>query len=667
MGGTTHAKLRVFDDTVAGPKSRPLTESERAVEHDPSILNGQSSVDAPEINRLGSDQVPVRVYEPAAAGLPHGAAPWATLVWAHGGSFIRGTLDWPEADWVARSFAEAGMRVYSVDYVLASEQVKAPAPANDVAAVLRVVLDTHQGPVFVGGASAGAHLAAAAALIESARPHGASAVNALALVYPTLHRVQREDETIANATASLPEARRFDPERIAEMYRFYLGDQGGEGDAHVGLALGPVGELETTKLAELPPTVIVNAELDDLRVSGEEFAEQLAEAGVPVTLHTQPGTLHGYLNRPKETADSLKDANATIAFIVNELRAILATSPTSHSRSAAMEHELTGPVSLTLPNGRLNPDAVGWATQPIVDTSGIGHGLGRNKRWEYWNVATPAHLIGITVSHIDYACVHEVWVYDRVTTKTHHRALTVIPPRGAVLAPVLEQGRSMARAKNLAIDIDEVAGGTRLRVEIEGVSLDVIAELPEGHERLAVVVPWSEKQFQYTVKDVARPARGSLTIDGVAHEIGGDAGEAWAVLDHGRGKWPYDIAWNWGAGSGRSGGRVIGLQVGAKWTEGSGVSENAFFVDGQMHKIHGETNWQYDESNWLAPWRVTGGGLDATLVPLTNKVTRTDLVVLQSHTDQCFGLWHGTFETADGDRIEFEGLIGWAEAVHNRW
>ena len=164
-----------------------------------------------------------------------------------------------------------------------------------------------------------------------------------------------------------------------------------------------------------------------------------------------------------------------------------------------MEPELTEPVSLTLPDGSLNRAAVGWATQPIVDTSGIARGRGRNKRWEYWNVTTPTHIIGLTVSHIDYACVPEVWVYDRETEVTHSATATVIPPRGTVLAPTLERGRSMTRAKNLAIDIDEVSGGksadsgaaddaagsdetvgTRLRMAMPGVSLDVVATPSSG-------------------------------------------------------------------------------------------------------------------------------------------------------------------------------------------
>ena len=343
-------------------------------------------------------------------------------------------------------------------------------------------------------------------------------------------------------------------------------------------------------------------------------------------------------------------------------------------------------------NGRLNPDAIGWATQPIVDTTMFGAGRGRNKRWEYWNVMTPTHILALTVASIDFACVHEVWVYERATGREWSKNAIVIPPRGATLAPRLERGSSSARAKGLAIDIDEVQGGTRLRAAIEGVSFDVIAELPDEHERLALVVPWSGSRFQYTVKDVARPASGVLRIEegsgslgagGVEGTAGVDGnaartekgsieielpvGESWAVLDHGRGRWPYDVEWNWGAGSGRSGGHTIGVQVGAQWTAGTGVSENAFFVDGRMHKIHGETSWEYDIENWRTPWRVTGGGLDATFTPFHNKQSRTNLGIISARTDQCFGEWSGSFTTETGERIEFAGIEGWAEEVHNRW
>ena len=329
------------------------------------------------------------------------------------------------------------------------------------------------------------------------------------------------------------------------------------------------------------------------------------------------------------------------------------------------ERELTAPVSLTLPNGRVNPDAIGWARRPLVDTSGIGRGRGRNKRWEYWGVTTPTHLLALTVSSIDYAAVHEVWVFDRATEKSWDQGATVIPPRGVELPANVESGPARARAKDLEIDIEQVEGGARLRARIPDTEFDVFAALPDGHERLAVVVPWSSTRFQYTVKDVARPASGTVTIGGVTHEV--PAGESWAVLDHGRGRWPYDIRWNWGAGSGRSHDRVIGIQVGGRWTDGTGSTENAFFVDGRLHKIHDELRWDYDIADWRRPWRVSGGGLDTTFSPFYDKVTRTNLGLVAASTDQCFGHWSGTFAVPGGDTVEFDGILGWAEEVHNRW
>lgn len=271
------------------------------------------SVPAPTsgINRAGSARVPVRGYEPVGD-----VQPWATLVWAHGGSFIRGTLDWPEADWVSRSFAAAGLRVISVDYVLASDTVKAPAPSNDVAAVVAWAGAEYGGPLVVGGASAGAHLATLATLAQAERaPERAAA--ALLLEYPTMHRTQRVDPQLADAVAALPEARRFRADRIAEMYSFYLGSGLTDGGPLV------VGELPADRLALLPPTIIVNADADELRASGEEFADQLRAAGVPVTERIELGTVHGYLNRPDESASAREQSAATMAHFVSELRRTL--------------------------------------------------------------------------------------------------------------------------------------------------------------------------------------------------------------------------------------------------------------------------------------------------------------------------------------------------------
>lgn len=332
--------------------------------------------------------------------------------------------------------------------------------------------------------------------------------------------------------------------------------------------------------------------------------------------------------------------------------------------------ELIVPTSLTTIDGRLNPGAVGWARRPLWDTSGIGRGRGRNKRWEYWNITTGDFILALTISSLDYAAVNEVWLYEISTGQTWHHTETAIPAHGVELPESLNSGPAHARYNDLEIEIEPHPGGehdppgTWLRARIPGMSCEIFAEKPTDHDALAVVVPWSHRRFQYTVKDIARPATGVIIVDGFSHPL--PVGESWAVLDHGRGRWPYDITWNWGAGSGRSGEQVIGIQVGGKWTEGTGSTENAFVVDGRMHHIPIELTWDYNLDKWRRPWRIHGGGLEAEFTPFHNKRSRTNYGVFVGQTDQCFGYWSGRFTTED-ETVEFKEILGWAEEVHNRW
>ena len=77
------------------------------------------------------------------------------------------------------------------------------------------------------------------------------------------------------------------------------------------------------------------------------------------------------------------------------------------------------------------------------------------------------------------------------------------------------------------------------------------ARRPAGHESLNVVIPWSDELFNYTSKHQARPATGSLTVGDRTWALGGDTGDAWGVLDVGRGRWPAEVVWNWGGGAGK--------------------------------------------------------------------------------------------------------------------
>src|SRR5690606_2101176 len=135
-------------------------------------------------------------------------------------------------------------------------------------------------------------------------------------------------------------------------------------------------------------------------------------------------------------------------------------------------------------------------------------GWGRRKRWEYWGIVTPEHIVGIVASTLDYAGVHGIYVLDRETGEETTRDAVVPFGRGAVLGECSGEGVNSVCGGGIEIELANDAAGTVIEARASGVRISVRAELPPGHESLGVVVPWSARRFQYTVKDEGRPASG---------------------------------------------------------------------------------------------------------------------------------------------------------------
>ncbi|GAA1924469.1 alpha/beta hydrolase fold domain-containing protein [Microbacterium aoyamense] len=253
----------------------------------------------------------VRVYP---AREPNGSG----LLWAHGGAFVAGDLDMPEADGVARALAAAGTTVVSVDYRLAplpavwaeSMGIAArdgehyPAGSDDIVRAWTWTLEhadelgIESSRLAIGGASAGANLATGATLRLFAE--GSVTPALVVLAYPTLLAVQpAPDAALRAALDADPEADRFGPAAVLAMYEAYLG--GPVDDAPL---FAIPGRATSADVAEFPPVLMINGEVDELRVSGEHFAATLVRAGRDVQLEIEPGTTHGHLNTPGPAASA---------------------------------------------------------------------------------------------------------------------------------------------------------------------------------------------------------------------------------------------------------------------------------------------------------------------------------------------------------------------------
>lgn len=345
---------------------------------------------------------------------------------------------------------------------------------------------------------------------------------------------------------------------------------------------------------------------------------------------------------------------------------------------ARPEPELTSPVDLCTRLGRLAPGAVGWSRRPLHrcnlpegPRAGLAGAWPRRKRWSYWCVTTPDLALAVVLADVDYLGIAGVSFVDarqrRVLTYEHVAPLA----RGIRLPEVVEA--------DVAFEHPSIELSVRYRVD--GVALHVLcpsaagpriaADLhitrPPGHESLNVVIPWSERRFQFTSKQNTLPAAGTVEVGGERFRF--EAPHAFACLDFGRGIWPYATAWNWASLSTRVGPETVGLNLGGKWTDGTGMTENGLCVGGRLHKISEDIAWEYDRRDWLAPWRIRtteSNRVDLVFEPCVERDALTNLVVLRSEVHQLFGHFSGAL-VAGGRAIEIERAFGWAEEHDARW
>lgn len=244
--------------------------------------------------------IPVRRYA-SATGPSQNKEP---LIWLHGGAFSWGGLDQLESHAVACALANEGWPIVTVDYRLAPPWswmkkpkpgdlpgIRFPVPLEDVIDVTNAIRKkAPHGRFLLGGASAGACLAAAATL--RLRDEKNEGPDRLILAYGTFH---------AALPALTPEIKarvrgrygiaQFNPATVERMNRNYAGSPAAMADSHAF----PGG----ADLSGFPPTLMLDADHDTLRASGHSFRDELITAGTALEYRVIADSRHGFLDKPE--------------------------------------------------------------------------------------------------------------------------------------------------------------------------------------------------------------------------------------------------------------------------------------------------------------------------------------------------------------------------------
>jgi acetyl esterase len=280
-----HPQARAVLDQMEGTANPPINElsvnetrqgaaAMAAMQGAPEPVASVADLIVPGLN--GS--IPIRIYAPGGKG------PLPVLIYFHGGGWVIGDIE--SSDGLCRTLTNAtGCIVVSVGYRLAPEH-PFPAAADDAYfATLWVAMNAagfggDPSRIAVCGDSAGGNLAAV--VTQIARDRGRPALRFQLLIYPVTDS--------ACDTPSYSENSEGYFLTKAAMQWFWNHYVQNEADRNHPYA----SPLRASSFAGLPEALVITAEYDPLRDEGEQYAERMRAAGIPVQMTRYDGMIHGF-------------------------------------------------------------------------------------------------------------------------------------------------------------------------------------------------------------------------------------------------------------------------------------------------------------------------------------------------------------------------------------
>ncbi len=335
-----------------------------------------------------------------------------------------------------------------------------------------------------------------------------------------------------------------------------------------------------------------------------------------------------------------------------------------------LESEIKQVIALCDKNGNLNPSAIGWSRKPLHRCNLSKHYF-RKKKWNYWCIYDKEWLISFTISDVDYAGLIFGY-YLEFSTGKFAEFTKIVPFSSGITMGQQTDNNARYQSGGLSFDFQAKKHGQMLLASIpdiggENLNASIDVEIPEDLESMNVVIPWSKRRFQFTSKQIGLAASGTVTIGTRSHTF--NKADTFACLDFGRGVWPYNITWNWGVAVSRSDGDIVGANMGAKWTDNSGYTENSILAGGKTYKLPENVLFEYDRKDFMKPWKIRteqSSAIDFEFTPFFDRHAKSNLVILASDVHQMIGKYKGEIKIGR-KTVAIHDAIGWAEDHIARW
>lgn len=377
----------------------------------------------------------------------------------------------------------------------------------------------------------------------------------------------------------------------------------------------------------------------------------------------------------------------------------IAFTPVVGNAVLSKQVEITEEIPLLDENGYLTQSGFCYDANLIkYDRNAIKTPGWRTKEWDFYQVSNDRYCMQITIADISLGGAVTVGVFDMQTGKSYSTMILDLFTFGRFTEftkSAMDPHKYSFKRGNFKFDM-EITKEKRIikfsgKSGLDDFTVDMTLDMLDDHESYIAAFPFNTsdgKHFYFNEKTNCMAANGVIHAGDEVIEFKGLEDNSFAVLDWGRGVWPFHETWWWGNGSTvLDNGDIFGFEIGWGFGDTSQVSESCLFLNGKGYKIGYLKLENEDEivkplsSDWVKKGKGTkwiirsysdeactipNGEFNMEMTPVYDNYTMMRFVCVGNLCHQVFGKWNGLVKI-DGKIIEIKDMMAFLERSDNMW
>ena len=338
-----------------------------------------------------------------------------------------------------------------------------------------------------------------------------------------------------------------------------------------------------------------------------------------------------------------------------------------------MQNEIKTMTKLLDKNGSINNP--GYATQMLYDYNrdNIKANSFRIKEWDFYQIIMGDYVLKMTIGNISYVAELSAELFNVVTKEKLSFSRMKILPFGSIKMPLNPDKPSeiCVTGKDFTISFIVEKAKRLLKLtatdkNIGSITVDIELNNDINNEKMVIATPFDkEKCFYLNCKENYFGGKGTITFGDRTVSVDENST---AVLDWGRGVWPFAQEWFWGNGAAYIDGNKFGFNIGWGFGDLDSATENMLFWNGKAIKL-GKLDVEVDTNDYMKPWKFKDedNKFNMEMTPVYDKIADTKVGFIQMYCHQLFGYYNGFIVLPDGEKVVIRNMLAFCEHANNRW